>query len=141
MPDISTTSKPGYSLVITGAPYVSQAPATAHAFCQTLLETGHKIDLVFLYGDGVHLASALNTPPSDETDWTSRWQALAGEHEITPVVCIASALRRGLLNDEEARRYEKPAANLANGFAIAGLGEWVQAVTSSDRVVYFHGGA
>ncbi|MGM0569161.1 sulfurtransferase complex subunit TusD [Marinobacter sp.] len=141
MPDVSTNRKPGYSLVITGAPYISQAPATAFDFCKTLLETGHKVDLVFLYGDGVQLASVLTAPPSDETNWTAQWQALGKEHRITPVACIASALRRGLLNEEEARRYEKPAANLAEGFTIAGLGEWVEAVTRSDRVVYFHGGA
>lgn len=136
MPD-----KPEYSLIITGAPYVSQAPATAYDFCRTLLDTGHTIRLVFLYGDGVHLASALNTPPSDEPDWTERWQMLSRENGLTPVVCIASALRRGLLNEQEARRYEKPAANLVGGFDIAGLGEWVEAITRSDRVVYFHGSA
>ncbi len=136
MPD-----KPEYSLIITGAPYVSQAPATAYDFCQTLLDSGRTVRLVFLYGDGVHLASALNTPPSDEPDWTGRWQVLARENNLTPVVCIASALRRGLLNEQEARRYEKPAANLVDGFDIAGLGEWVEAVTRSDRVIYFHGGA
>jgi tRNA 2-thiouridine synthesizing protein D len=141
MPDLSVSDQPGYSLVITGAPYVSQAPASAYDFCQALLDSGHRVDLVFLYGDGVHLASALNTPPSDDTDWTGRWQTLSREHRITPVVCIASALRRGLLNEEEARRYQKPAANLAEGFTIAGLGEWVEAVNRSDRVVYFHGAA
>ena len=57
------------------------------------------------------------------------------------MACIASALRRGLLNEQEATRYEKPAANLMQGFTIAGLGEWVEAVATSDRVIYFHGGA
>lgn len=141
MSNLPASGKPGYTLVITGAPYVSQAPASAYEFCRALLDTGHDIDLVFLYGDGVQLASALNTPPSDEANWTERWQSLLNTHGISSVVCIASALRRGLLNEEEARRYEKPAANLAPGFTVAGLGEWVEAVAHSDRVVYFHGAA
>lgn len=141
MSDARVPVLPGYTIVITGAPYVSQAPATALAFCQALLDSGHSVDRVFLYGDGVALASALNTPPSDESDWTARWQALLSTHQIPAVACIASALRRGLLDDAEARRYERPAANLAEGFTIAGLGEWVDAVASSDRVIYFNGGA
>lgn len=131
---------PGYTIVITGAPYVTQAPATAFAFCQALVDSGHVVDGVFLYGDGVALASSLNSPPSDESNWTALWQGLLEEHGIPATACIASALRRGLLNEQEARRYGKAAANLADGFTIAGLGDWVEALTTSDRVIHFHGG-
>lgn len=141
MSDTRADALPGYTIVITGAPYVSQAPATAFAFCCALLDSGHAVDGVFLYGDGVALASALNTPPPDETNWTTRWQELLVANRIPAVACIASALRRGLLNEQEARRYERPVANLNQGFTIAGLGEWVGAVTTSDRIIYFHGGA
>ncbi|WP_328189924.1 sulfurtransferase complex subunit TusD [Marinobacter sp. OP 3.4] len=141
MPPTEAHQAPGYTLVITGAPYSSQAPATALAFCQALVDTGHTCDRLFLYGDGVYLASALNTPPSDETDWTAEWQALLSRHRIPAVACIASCLRRGLLDEQEATRYERPASNLASGFDIAGLGEWVEAQSSSNRVIYFHGGA
>ncbi|SFR45918.1 tRNA 2-thiouridine synthesizing protein D [Marinobacter daqiaonensis] len=132
---------PGYSLVISGGLYSSQAPATALAFAKALVSTGHRIDRVFLYGEGVSLASALNTPPSDETDWTRAWQELLTDQDIPAFACIASALRRGLLNQQEADRYQRPAANLADGFVIAGLGEWVQALADSDRVIHFPGGA
>lgn len=141
MSDTRASSLPGYTIVITDAPYVSQAPATAFAFCRALIDSGHVVDQVFLYGDGVILASALNTPPSDEVNWTTRWQELLCEHSIPAVACIASALRRGLLNEQEAQRYERPAANLIEGFTIAGLGEWVEAGATSDRIIYFHGGA
>ncbi|MFC4260465.1 sulfurtransferase complex subunit TusD [Marinobacter lacisalsi] len=141
MSDTRASHLPGYTVVITGAPYVSQAPATAYAFCRALLDSGHAVDQVFLYGDGVILASALNTPPSDEVNWTTRWQELLASHRIPAVACIASALRRGLLNEQEAQRYDRPAANLTDGFEIAGLGEWVEAGASSERMIYFHGGA
>ena len=51
-----------YTIVITGAPWASQAPQTALMFAREALLAGHRIDRVFLYGDGVHLASALSTP-------------------------------------------------------------------------------
>lgn len=141
MSDTRASSLPGYTIVITGAPYASQAPATAFAFCRALIDSGHTVDQVFLYGDGVVLASALNTPPSDEVNWTTRWRELLCKHSIPAVACIASALRRGLLNEQEAQRYDRPAANLSEGFTIAGLGEWVEAGATSDRIIYFHGGA
>lgn len=136
----SSSALPGYTIVIAGAPFVSQAPASALSFCHALINSGHSIDRVFLYGDGVALASALNTPPSDETDWTKEWQELLHEHDIPATACIASCLRRGLLDKQEAARYQKSTANLASGFSIAGLGEWVEAQTDSDRVIYFPGG-
>ncbi len=129
----------GYSLVITGAPYSSEAPSTALAFASALVRAGHPIDRVFLYGDGVALASALNTPPSDESNWTDRWCEFLERHGIPAAACIASALRRGLLDETEARRYNRTATNLAPPFTIAGLGEWVEALARSDRVIHFHG--
>ncbi|HET8850611.1 MAG TPA: sulfurtransferase complex subunit TusD [Marinobacter sp.] len=128
-----------YTLVITGAPWASQAPQSALLFARALLESGHRLDRVFLYGDGVHLASALSAPPSDETNWPAEWAALLAEHQIPGVVCVASALRRGLVNDTEQKRYELPASNLRAPFDIAGLGDWVESQRQSDRMVYFHG--
>ena len=125
-----------FTLVITGAPYSSQAPQTALAFARAALANGR----VFLYGDGVHLASALTSPPSDEVNWSQAWQDFLGSHDIAGFACIASALRRGIVDQSEQQRYELPANNLATPFTIAGLGEWVDSVAHSDRVIYFHNG-
>lgn len=129
-----------YSLVITGAPWTSQAPQSALALAQAIVEAGHRIDRVFLYGDGVHLASSLATPPSDETHWPDEWSRFLNEHDIPGIVCIASALRRGIANVTEQARYGLDACNLRAPFDIAGLGEWVESRLQSDRVLYFHGG-
>ncbi|MDX1634346.1 MAG: sulfurtransferase complex subunit TusD [Marinobacter sp.] len=128
-----------YTLVITGAPYTSQAPQTALAFARAVVARGHRIDRVFLYGDGVHLASSLATAPSDEPQWTRQWCDFLREQAIPAVACVASALRRGLLDETERARYQAPASNLAEPFRIAGLGDWVEGVTRSDRTLYFHG--
>lgn len=129
-----------FTLVITGAPYASQAPQTALAFARAAVAAGHHIDRVFLYGDGVHLASALAAPPSDEIDWTRQWREFLDEHSIPGTACIASALRRGIVDNNEQRRYELATHNLAAPFIIAGLGEWVEGTSHSDRVLYFHSG-
>ena len=128
-----------YTLVITGAPWASQAPQTALEFARALVAAGHRLDRVFLYGDGIHLASALATPPSDEPHWPRQWAEFLAQHQVPAVACIASALRRGLVNEAEQARYELPASNLRAPFEIAGLGEWVEGCLKTDRTVYFHG--
>lgn len=127
-----------YTLVITGAPYVSQAPQTALDFAHAVCEAGHRIERVFLYGDGIHLASALASPPSDEINWRKAWCDFLGEHDIPGIACVASALRRGLVDNTEQARYNLTAANLAPPFEIAGLGEWIEGLRQSSRVIYFH---
>lgn len=137
---MTDTSTESFTLVITGAPYTSQAPQTALAFARAAVNEGHSVDRVFLYGDGVHLASALCAPPSDETHWPEEWARFLTDHSIPGVACIASALRRGLVNETEQKRYELSAANLRAPFEIAGLGEWVEGRIKSTRTLYFHAG-
>lgn len=126
-----------FSLVVYGAPHASQSAATALRFTRALLAQGHELYRVFFYGNGVHNGSALSAPPQDEADTTGGWRALQREHQLDLVVCIAAAQRRGILSDSEAGRLEKPAANLADGFELAGLGQLADATANSDRLVTF----
>jgi len=128
-----------FTLVVHSAPYQSSSAASALRFACAVLAAGHDIHRIFFYRDGVHNASALASPPRDEQNLPAAWQALAEEHDLDLVVCIAAAVRRGVLNEEEARRYEKPAANLAEGFELSGLGQLVEASIKSDRVITFGG--
>lgn len=128
-----------FSLAVYSAPYTSQASDTAYRFACALLENGHSIYRIFFYQDGVHNASHLAAPPQDEPNLPANWQQLATEYNIDLVVCIAAALRRGVLNQEEARRYKKTAHNLAEQFTISGLGQLVDAAVSSDRLITFGG--
>ena len=128
-----------FSLAIYSAPYSSQAGESAYRFARALLEQGHELYRVFFYQDGVHHATELAAPPQDETNIHARWQALAQQHQIDIVVCIAAALRRGILNKEEAERYAKPSNNLAPGFTIGGLGQLLDAALVADRLITFGG--
>jgi tRNA 2-thiouridine synthesizing protein D len=128
-----------FTLVIHSAPYQSASADTALRFARALLASGHELYRVFFYRDGVHNASALASPPRDEHSLPLAWQQLAREHQLDLVVCIAAAVRRGVLDENEAKRYEKPAANLAPGFELSGLGQLSEALIQSDRIITFGG--
>jgi len=98
---------------------------------------GHQIRRVFFHSDGVYAGNVLNTPPQDEEDMTANWRRFAEENQVELVICIASALKRGVLAASEANRYDKPVANIAPGFVVAGLGQLVEAILSSDRLIIF----
>lgn len=127
-----------YALLVTAAPGHPSAPLALH-FAQSLLEQGHALHSVFFFGDGVNHANTLITPPQDEMPLWRQWQALGGETSPVLNVCISSALRRGVADEGEAQRYELGNANLADGFSISGLGQWVEACLQADRVLQFGG--
>jgi len=126
-----------YTLAIFGAPQSSQAPLTALNFARALLARGHQIHRLFFYLDGVYNASSLTAPPQDEIDLPAEWQTLIDEYQLDAVVWIAAAVRRGLLNENEANRYDKSGHNLREGFDLSGLGQWVDAISQSDRLISF----
>jgi tRNA 2-thiouridine synthesizing protein D len=126
-----------FSLAVYAAPHSSEASYTALRFAQAVLSQGHQLLRVFFYQDGIHNSSALTCPPQDELNLADAWQQLAKTHQIDLVVCIAAALRRGILNEEESQRYSKPTHNLLDGFEISGLGQLLDAAVNSDRLISF----
>ncbi|MEH6628680.1 MAG: sulfurtransferase complex subunit TusD [Motiliproteus sp.] len=126
-----------FSILVYGSPTASQASATAYRFTKAAIDKGHDIYRIFFYGDGVLNASSLNAPPQDESDLCQQWQQLGLQHDIDMVVCIAAALKRGILDPGEAKRFEKQASNLAPGFNLSGLGQMMDATQQSDRLITF----
>ncbi|WJN57158.1 sulfurtransferase complex subunit TusD [Pseudomonas sp. SO81] len=119
----------------------SHAPSSRRAlrFAQAALNGGHQIARLFFYQDGVHSASGNIASPQDELDLSGEWRTFVQQHQLDAVVCIAAALRRGVLNAEEARRYNKPAANLDAPWELSGLGQLHEAAQMADRLVCFGG--
>ncbi|PYC21003.1 sulfurtransferase complex subunit TusD [Aquipseudomonas alcaligenes] len=117
------------------------APSSRRAlrFAQAALDGGHEIVRLFFYQDGVHSASGNVVSPQDELDLPSEWREFVQQHQLDAVVCIAAALRRGVLNEEEAQRYGKPAANLAAPWELSGLGQLHEAAQTADRLLCFGG--
>ena len=126
-----------FSIAVFGAPYSSQAALSALHFATAVLGTDHELYRVFFYHDGVYNGNALSAPPQDETNLNRDWAALARKHEVELVVCVASALRRGMLDATEAERYEKDGFSLGPEFIIAGLGQLIDAGLESDRLITF----
>src|SRR5690606_35161047 len=88
-----------------------QDPAARSAleFARAVLAGGHQISRLFFYRDAVQLASQLRVTPQDEMDITAEWQQFIHSNQLDAVVCIAAALRRGVLNTAEAQRWNRPA--------------------------------
>lgn len=126
-----------FSLSITEAPYSYQAATTAYHFAKAALGKGHSIYRVFFSNNGVHSGSALACPPQGEINISEQWLELAKEHNIDLVVCVAAALRRGILDADEAKRRGKPFGNVAQGYTISGLGQLIEAGIVSDRLITF----
>jgi tRNA 2-thiouridine synthesizing protein D len=126
-----------FGILVLEGPYTHQASDSAWHFARAAIERGHQVPRVFFYHDGVHNASRLTTPPQDDRHVVRRWQALAEEHGVDLVACVAAAQRRGLVDEAERRRHGKDADNIAPGFRISGLGQLLDLVVSADRMVVF----
>ncbi|WP_455218456.1 sulfurtransferase complex subunit TusD [Kaarinaea lacus] len=126
-----------FSVMISEGPYTHEASDTAYNFTKAALEKGHEIFRVFFYHDGVNNGTRLATPPQDDRNIVNRWSALAKEHNLDLVLCVAAAQRRGIADADEAKRNGKDADNIAEGFRISGLGQLIEAGIESDRLVTF----
>jgi len=116
------------------------APSSRRAlrFAEAALAGGHQIVRLFFYQDGVHNASSTPVTPQDEMDLPAAWRQLVEQHALDGVVCIAAALRRGVLNDGEAQRYER-SASVQAPWELSGLGQLHEAAQLADRLVCFGG--
>ena len=118
-------------------PYTHQASDSAYQFAKAAIEKGHEIFRVFFYHDGVNNGTALAVPPQDDRHIPNLWSQLAKDHKVDLVLCVAAAQRRGMLDEDEAKRNGKSSNNVADGFRISGLGQLIEAGIQADRLVVF----
>ncbi|PBJ24119.1 putative sulfurtransferase DsrE [Pseudomonas ogarae] len=119
----------------------AHAPSSRRAllFAQAALAGGHEIVRLFFYQDGVYNACASVVTPQDEQDLPQQWRTFVSDNQLDGVVCIAAALRRGVLNKEEAQRYQRSAASVEAPWALSGLGQLHDAIQDADRLICFGG--
>ncbi len=115
-----------FGILVNEGPFTHQASDSAYRFTLAALAKGHEIYRVFFYNDGVNNANRLSEPQSDDRNLVALWSALAKEHDVDLVVCVAAALRRGIKDEI-----------LEEGFRISGLGQLVEAGIQADRLVVF----
>lgn len=113
-------------VLVNEGPFTHQASDSAYHFTKAAVAKGHKVLRVFFYYDGVNNANRLSEPQSDDRNLVKLWGALAKEHGIDLVVCVAAALRRGIKDEI-----------LAEGFRISGLGQLIELCMAADRTVVF----
>ena len=107
-----------------------------NAFCPD----GHRTGLWFPAGEqriSVRLRAADQWAASDEFDLVRAWQRLHEQHQVGLHICVAAALRRGVVDEAEASQQGLPCANLQPGFTLSGLGTLAEAALTCDRVVQF----
>jgi len=126
-----------YSLLVLSSPVSGNCSRSAAEFAHRLIARGHSIHRVFFLDTGVVTASATNVFPQDEPSLD--WVGLAQQHAVELSVCISSALRYGVLDEEEAARHQRACATIDPAFTIAGLGQLIDACAHSDRVITFGG--
>jgi tRNA 2-thiouridine synthesizing protein D len=125
-----------YALLVLGAPGAGDGTLRAGRFARALLARGHTLERVFFYDEAAATGNGNCVFAQDETDRVAHWAALNREHGVELVLCVASALRRGVLDQTEARRYER-GANLHPAFILGGLGQLVDACARCDRLITF----
>ena len=125
-----------YSLLVLSSPMKS---TNAARFAEAVLKRGHQIARVFFMDDGVYHGQGHSVFPQDESHPARIWEALSESHDLELVLCVSSALKRGILDESEAARYEKGGTTMHPAFQIGGLGLLVDATSGSDRVVTFGG--
>jgi tRNA 2-thiouridine synthesizing protein D len=126
-----------FAIVVHGDPASSAAPANALRFAVAVLAKGHRIERVFFYHDAVRIADSLAVTPQDEHDVALAWAEFGRRENVELAVCVASALRRGVLGETDAQRYQRASASLREPFQIVGLGQLVDAAINADRLITF----
>ncbi len=126
-----------FGIVVNEGPYTHQAADTAYKFTKAVLEKGHEVHRVFFYHDGVNVGTRMSVPPQDDRHIQRNWSELAEKYKLDMVICIAAAQRRGIMDENEAKRQGMDGDNIAPGFRISGLGQLIEAGVQSDRLVTF----
>jgi tRNA 2-thiouridine synthesizing protein D len=126
-----------FALLVTAAVFSQQGSQTALRFARAAIGSGHSIERVFFFQDGVHNASQIIVVPQDENNPAKEWQQFCEEHKVEASVCVSAALKRGIIDAHQSRRYGTAAHNAAPQMNLAGLGQLVDALIRADRLLTF----
>ena len=127
-----------YALLVLSSPVSGHGARTAVRFAHSAIARGHNIERVFFLDEGTSNGSAVAVFPQDEADRLEPWTHLANNHGVELVLCISSALKHSMLNEQEAERHEKTITTHP-AFVVSGLGQLIDATSRCDRLVTFGG--
>jgi len=125
-----------FQLNIYGSPWSSNSAIDAISFANSAIKAEHEIKRVFFFFDGVYHGLVTQSPASDEYNLLQHWRELADKN-IELLLCIAASANRGVLNAEEAKRYDQSIDTVDNIFEVTGLGQWVSGCHDVDKIITF----
>lgn len=123
-----------YTIILTQSPALSESHLTAQRLVSELIRHGDKIDRIFFYQDAAFIGLKSQIPGQGLQASHQGWLDLQQQQSFPLQICIANALRRGIVDETEAQRYQG-LETLQAGFQLTGLGEIADACQSSDRIV------
>ncbi len=116
-----------FALLVNAAADSSAALTALHAARALTAHPDHQLYRLFFYRDAVHLAQRHAwSADGNQANAAQQWQQWLRDNPVDAVVCVGAAQRRGVVPD-----------TLADGFTLAGLGQWADALINSDRVLQF----
>lgn len=123
-----------YTLIMTSSPSLTESHRTGQQLASSILSNGDIIDRIFFYQDASFVGLKSQVPGQGLLPTHERWLDLKNTHSIPLQICIANALRRGVIDNTEANRYDQ-LETMTSGFELTGLGEMAEACQSSDRII------
>jgi tRNA 2-thiouridine synthesizing protein D len=121
-----------FAVQINSGPGQSPSAHSAYQFIKAALAEGHEIVRVFFYHEGIYHGFAAG---AHEDRIAPDWSDLGRRHGVDLILCVSAAERRGMISSTSGDK----AANLAEGFRVGGLGQWMEACLKADRVLVFGG--
>ena len=115
-------------LLVLGSPFSTFSCHTALELAKELLNQGHHIHRIFFYQDAVLIGNRFIETVNSSDQCQKDWIALAKEHALDLTICISAAQRRGINNQGDCD-------NVADGFSVSGLGQWIETTLVCDRLV------
>ncbi|QOI10906.1 sulfurtransferase complex subunit TusD [Blochmannia endosymbiont of Colobopsis nipponica] len=126
-----------YVLFVNVSAYGKQVAIVSLQFARALLKYNHRLVMVFFYQDGVSNANSLILNDDDEINLVNLWQDFSNIHSVELHVCIAAALRRGLVDRDRVTAFHFSDSNLQKAFKLSSLGALIQAMVNCDRFIQF----
>ncbi|MFP3029043.1 MAG: sulfurtransferase complex subunit TusD [Arsenophonus sp.] len=126
-----------YCLLVTEPAYGTQQATNAWQFANALIMKGHILKTVFFYQEGVYNGNQLISPANDEFNLLIGWKTLAKQTGCQLNICVSAALRRGIIDETEAKNIGLPCANLDEDFVLSGLASLAETMLICDRTVQF----
>ena len=125
------------AIMVLGSPYANTSTQTALHFAESVLATGNTIERLFFYHDAVYTSTSLSIASQDEINLPQAWCDFINKNQLEAIVCIASGLKRGIIDTQESKRYEKDQHSLNANYELSGLGQWIEAVQNANQQIVF----